>query len=84
MTTSTGTLTGTLTDQAGRTLSSIYVSIPGTHQRFAIRGDDGRYTLDGPPHRRYTVNYYKEGYAEVRQAVVLKEGETTVVVRLEP
>ena len=79
MTTSTGTLTGTVTNTEGRPLGGVYVSIPGTHQRFVITGDDGRYKIYGPPYRRYTVNCYKEGYKAVRQAVILKEGETTTV-----
>ncbi len=82
MAASTSTLTGTVTGPSGRPLSGVYVSIPGT-DRFAITGADGRYTLHGPVHRRYTVNYYKEGYKAVRQAVVLKAGETTVDVALE-
>ena len=83
MTTSTGTLTGSVTDPSGDPLSGVYVSIRRTG-RFAVTDRGGWYTLDGPT-RWLAVNYYHEGYKVVRQVVVLKAGETTTVdVVLEP
>ncbi len=82
MAASTGTLTGIVTDHTGKHLRWVYVTIRGT-DRFATTDADGRYTLYAPAFRRYTVNYYKEGYETLRQAVILKEGETTVDVVLE-
>ncbi len=76
------TLTGTVTDHTGKPLRGVYVSIPGSDQRFTITGSDGRYTLYGPAHRRYTVNYYKEGYKAARQAVVLKAGRVSSILRV--
>ncbi len=78
MTASTGTLTGIVTGPSGRPLFGVYVSIPGT-DRFDITDSEGRYTIYGPPFRRYTVNYYQKGYKAVRQAVILRAGETTTV-----
>ena len=79
------TLTGIVTDVQHTPLRGVYVSIEGTG-RFTITDEVGRYTLHGPLplHQFYTVNYYKEGYKTVEEAVMpLPDPETSLDVRLE-
>ena len=78
MAASTGTLTGIVTNDQHEPLGGVYVSIPGT-DRFDITDSEGRYTIYGPPFRRYTVNYYRKGYKARRRLVILRDGETTTV-----
>ncbi len=82
MAASTGTLTGTVTNDQHEPLGGVYITIPGSN-RFAITSCDGRYTLYGPPHRRYTVKYFQQWYKTARRLVILCDGETTVDVVLE-
>ena len=73
-----GTLTGTVTSTEGRPLAGLYVSIHRTAY-FAITDNEGRYLLQGPLQRRYTVKYFQEWYKDERRLVLLRDGETTTV-----
>jgi iron complex outermembrane receptor protein len=80
-----GSVSGRVTDaKTGVGLSGVEVALEGARGR-VVTGDDGRYRLADIAPGSYTLVVKRLGYAPVRQAVTVADGqELTVDVTLEP
>jgi iron complex outermembrane receptor protein len=73
------TVKGSLTDEAGKPLAGVKVSVPAL-QKGAITGADGTYSLDVPA-GGYAIQFSKADYgAESRQVVVTDAGTSVSAV----
>ena len=73
-----GSVAGTVLDDAGRPVVGASVALVGT--RYGAAADvDGRFTLTAVPAGPYTLVGTSIGYAEQRVAVVVRAGETASV-----
>ncbi|MFN2635844.1 MAG: SusC/RagA family TonB-linked outer membrane protein [Gemmatimonadaceae bacterium] len=70
-----GTITGTITSDAGAPIAGVQVSIPGRGIG-AITGPDGRYTIGRAPTGTYTIRAQRIGFSPVTQQVSVNADQT--------
>jgi hypothetical protein len=71
---------GTVTDMDGNPLAEVGIAVTegtvSTPEILMLSGEDGKYTWSLPA-GTFTLTARKDGYKELSQEVVVKEGETT-------
>jgi iron complex outermembrane receptor protein len=77
------TLSGQVTDTAGRPLPDARVTVLEVN-RSTLTEAEGRYTLQGLPTGTYAVSFALVGYAPQVHRITLREGEVTLNVTLRP
>lgn len=73
-----GAIAGRVTDEQGRSLAGVSVSLPGTG-RGALVDSLGRFVVGGLDPRGYTLQARRPGFAVYEEAVTVRAGDTTFV-----
>ena len=80
--TSTGSISGTVTDESGSPISGVTVSLKSKKPKFkdsGATGSSGQFEFSDLSAGKYVLTVKKDGYSSVKKGVKLKAGQNKVV-----